>query len=184
MKKKMGKIGRESSSHSCDYSLDTSDSNLESSSSDSDITSLSASKASATKSGCGRVHEARRREADGFELRCINGCDHFKDAGARAIGLRARGLSPRAGDLVVDSPCPPLLSKREHCRHSQPPALCTLCSHLSTSGWWGGHPVNTHPMGTRFGTRSALYTFNLRLLPFWSFVLCYPAVCPARSASP
>ena len=103
--------------------------------------------------------------------------------GARAIGPREQGLSPRAGALVVDSLCPPLLSKRERCRHPQPPVLCTLCCRLSTSGWWGGHPVNTYPVGTRFGTPSALCTLSLRLLPFCSFVLCYPAVCLAWSAS-
>ena len=26
-------------------------------------------------------------------------------------------------------------------------------------GWWGGHPVNTYPVGTRFGTPSALCPF-------------------------
>ena len=78
--------------------------------------------------------------------------------GTRAIGSRARGLSPRTGDLAVDSPCPPLLSKRERCRLSQVSALCKLCSCLSTSGWWGGHPVNTYPAGTRFGTPPALST--------------------------
>ena len=35
--------------------------------------------------------------------------------GSRAIGSRARGLSPHTRDLAVDSPCPPQLSKREHC---------------------------------------------------------------------
>ena len=46
--------------------------------------------------------------------------------GARVIRSQARGLSPRARDSVVDSPYPPLLSKREHCRHSQPCALFFL----------------------------------------------------------
>ena len=79
--------------------------------------------------------------------------------GARAIGSRARGLSPRTEDLAVDSPYPPLLSKRVRCRLSWVSALCTLCSCPSTSGWWGGHPVNTYPVGTRFGTPSALRLF-------------------------
>ena len=30
----------------------------------------------------------------------------------------------------MDSPCPPLLSKQKHCHHSQPSALCTLCTRL------------------------------------------------------
>ena len=80
--------------------------------------------------------------------------------GARAIGSRARGLSPRTGGLAVDSPCPPLLSKRERCHLSQVSALCTLCTCLSTRGWWGGHPVNTYPVGTRFGTPPALCPFS------------------------
>ena len=46
--------------------------------------------------------------------------------GARAIWLRAWGLSPHTGDLAVDSPCPPLLSKRERCRLSQVCALHAL----------------------------------------------------------
>ena len=58
----------------------------------------------------------------------------------------------------MDSPCPPLLSKRERSRLSQVSALCTLCSCLSTSRLWGGHPVNTYPVGTRFGTPPALST--------------------------
>ena len=60
----------------------------------------------------------------------------------------------------MDSPCPPLLSKREHYHLSQVSALCTLCSCLSTSGWWGGHPVNTYPVGTRFGTPCGLCPFS------------------------
>ena len=99
------------------------------------------------------------------------------DAGA--IGLRVRGLSPHAGDLVVDSQ----LSKRVRVHLSQPSALCMLYSCLSTSGWWGGHPMNTYPLGTRFGTPSALCTLSFRLLPFCSSVLYYPAVCPVWSAS-
>ena len=79
--------------------------------------------------------------------------------GARAIGSRSRGLSPCTRGLAVDSLCPPLLSKRERRRLSQVSALCTLCSCLSASGWWGGHPVNTYLVGTRFGTPSALCPF-------------------------
>ena len=65
------------------------------------------------------------------------------------------------------------------------PTICALhaCSHLSTSGWWGGHPVNNYPVWTRFGTPSGLCTLSFRLLPFCSSVLNYPAVCPAWSAS-
>ena len=85
---------------------------------------------------------------------------HAVMLGARAIGSRARGLSPRTGGLAVDSPCPPLLSQRERCHLSQVSALCTLCSCLSTGGWWGGHPVNTYPVGTCFGTPSALCPFS------------------------
>ena len=51
--------------------------------------------------------------------------------GARATGSRAGGLSPRAGDLAVDSPCPHVLSKREHCHHSQP-TICALHVLLSS----------------------------------------------------
>ena len=75
------------------------------------------------------------------------------------------GLSPRAGDLAVDSPCPPLLSKQERCQHSQPSVLCALCSRLPTSGWWGRCPVNTYPVGTRFGTPSALCTLSFACSP-------------------
>ena len=85
---------------------------------------------------------------------------HAVMLGARAIGSQARGLSPRTGGLAVDSPCPHLLSKWERCRFSQVSALCTLCSCMSTSGWWGGHPVNTYPVGTRFGTPPALCTLS------------------------
>ena len=77
--------------------------------------------------------------------------------GARAMGSRARELSPRTGGLAVDSPCPPLLSKRKCCHLSQVSALCTLCSCLSTSGWWGGHPVNTDPVGPLWYTTCALH---------------------------
>ena len=65
------------------------------------------------------------------------------------VGAGKRGLSdPRPPQMNFSKA--PLLSKGERCRLSQVSTLCMLCSCLSTSGWWGGHPVNTYPVGTRF----------------------------------
>ena len=44
-------------------------------------------------------------------------------------------------------------------RFDTPSVLCPFCS-LSTSGWWGGHPVNTYPVGTCLGTPRAPCTLS------------------------